>query len=485
MATVLALAATVAILTIGARLYLARPEKRIDSIAVLPLENLSNNSDEEYFADGMTEELTTDLAKIGALRVTSRTSVMKYKGIKKSLPEIGRDLHVDAVLQGSVLRVGDRVRITAQLIRASTDRHLWAESYDRDLKDVLALQSELARTIASQIKITLSPEEQSRLTATPRVDTQAHQDYLKGLYYLHRNTEKDLRTAIEYFARATGQDPSYAPAYAGLAAAYASLSTNYRAPREVMPQAKAAALKALELDQNLAEAHAWLGFISVNFDWDSVTADRELRRAIELNPSYAEAHAIYAWYLSAKGQLAQAIEEAKRADELDPFARFTYGDLTWTLFMARSYDQAIVSGRAVIERQPDFGYGRAVLALSYAQAGRYAEAIEEAERARHLDDSPIMAALLVQVHALSGNRAQAERALENLTALTQKRYVCSYEVAAGYVLLGSNDQAFRWLDKALEDRSDCIVMLAVDPRVDSLRSDPRFQDLLRRVGLPW
>ena len=484
MATVLALAVTVGGLIVGAKLYLGRPPKPIASIAVLPLENLSRNPDQEYFADGMTEELTTDLAKIGGLRVISRTSAMQYKGTKKSLPEIGRELNVDSVLEGSVLRAGDRVRITAQLIRASTDEHLWADTYDRDLKDVLPLQGEVARTIASQIKVTLSPEEQSRLTPAPAVNSRAHEDYLKGLYYLHRNTEGDLRTAIEYFQRTTEQDPNYASGFAGLASAYANLSTNYRAPREVMPQAKAAALRALELDQNLAEAHAWLGFVSINFDWDAITADKELKRATELNPSYAEAHAIYAWYLSVIGRQEQAIAEAKRADELDPFARFTYGDLGWTLLMARRYDQAILAGRTVVDRQPDFGYGRAVLGLSYAENGRYAEAVTEIQSATRLDDSPLILALLVQVHALAGNRSEAMRVLADLQQLTKRRYVCSYEVATAYVLLREKDQAFRWFDKAVEDRSDCMVMLAADPRLDSIRSDPRFQDLRRRVGLP-
>jgi serine/threonine protein kinase/Flp pilus assembly protein TadD len=483
-ATVLALAGTVAVLIVGAELYFARPAKRIGSIAVLPLENLSRNPEQEYFTDGMTEELTTDLAKIGGLRVISRTSAMQYKGTKKSLPEIGRELNVDSVLEGSVLRAGDRVRITAQLIRASTDEHLWAETYDRDLKDVLPLQGEVARTIASQIKVTLSPEEQSRLTPSRAVSSKAHEDYLKGLHYLHRNTERDLRTAIEYFQRTTEQDPNYASGFAGLASAYANLSTNYRAPREVMPQAKAAALRALELDQNLAEAHTWLGFVSINFDWDAVTAEKELKRATELNPSYADAHAIYAWCLSGMGRHEQAIAEAKRAMELDPFSRLTYGDPSWVLLMARRYDRALLESQTVVERQPDFGYARAVLGLSYAENSRYAEAVAEAQSATRLDDSPFMLALLAQVHALSGNKSQAMRVLEDLEQLTKKRYVCSYEVATAYVLLGEKDRAFRWFDKAVEDRSDCMVVLAVDPRLDSLRSDPRFQDLLRRVGLP-
>jgi tetratricopeptide (TPR) repeat protein len=361
---------------------------------------------------------------------------------------------------------------------------IWAETYDRDLKDVLPLQGEVARTIASQIKVKLSPEEQSRLTPPPAVNLKAHEDYLKGLYYLHRNTEGDLRTAIEYFQRTTEQDPNYASGFAGLASAYANLSTNYRAPREVMPQAKAAALRALELDQNLAEAHAWLGFVSINFDWDAVTAEKELKRATELNPSYADAHAIYAWCLSGMGRHEQAIAEAKRAMQLDPFSRFTYGDPSWVLLMARRYDQALLESQTVVERQPDFGYARAVLGLSYAENGRYAEAVTEAQSATRLDDSPFILAFLVQMHALARNRSEAIKGLQDMEQLTKKRYVCSYEVATAYVFLREKDQAFRWFDKAVEERSDCMVMLAVDPRLDSIRSDPRFQDLQRRVGLP-
>jgi len=283
------------------------------------------------------------------------------------------------------------VRITAQLIRASKDEeHLWAETYDRDLKDVLPLQGEVARTIASQIRVTLSAEEQSRLTPTAAVNSKAHEDYLKGLYYLHRKTEGDLRTAIEYFQRTTEQDPNYAGGFAGLASAYANLSSNYRAPREVMPQAKAAALRALELDNNLAEAHAWLGFVSINFDWDVVTAEKELKRATELNPSYADAHAIYAWCLSGMGRHEQALAEAKRAMELDPFSRFTYGDPGFVLLMARRYDRAVLESQTAVERQPDFGYARAVLALSYAENARYSEAVSEAESATRYDDSPFI-----------------------------------------------------------------------------------------------
>ena len=483
LATVLALAAVAVLLVVAAKQYFARPAERIGSIAILPLANLSHDPEQEYFADGMTEELTTALAKIGALRVTSRTSAMRYKGTKKLLPEIGRELNVDSVLEGSVLREGNRVRITAQLIRASTDQHLWAESYDRDLKDVLALQSELARSIASQVKVTLSPEEELRLHAAQAINSHAHEDYLRGLSHLHRNTETELHTAIEYFQSATQQDPNYAAGYAGLASAYANLSTNYDSPRDAMPQAKAAALRALELDQDLAEAHAWLGFVSITFDWDAVTAERELKRAIELNPSYADAHAVYAWCLSATARHEQAINEAKRAMELDPFARFTYGDVSWTLLAARKYEDAVREGRTIVEREPDFGYARAVLALSYAETGRFSEAVTEGEHATRIDDSPVLLAFLAQVHTLSGNRSEAVKVLQDLEQKSKTRYVCSYEVATAYVLLGKQEQGFRWFNKAIEDRSDCMVMLVVDPRLDSIRSDNKFPSLVRRVGL--
>lgn len=455
---------------------------RIESLAVLPLTNLSGDPGEEYFADGMTEELTTSLAQVSALRVISRTSVMQYKGTKKTLPEIARELNVDAVVEGSVLRAGDRVRITAQLIRAATDEHLWAQSYDRDLGDVLGLQSEVARDIAQQVKAKLTPQEQTRLTQARPVDSEVHDLYLKGLYHLNQGTEKEIRAGLDYFQQAIAKDPNFAPGHAGVAACYANLSTNYMAPRQVMPQAKAAALKALELDQNLAEAHAWLGFVSTNFDWDAQTAERELKRAVELNPSSADAHGAYASYLSPAGRHEQAIAEARRAQELDPLAHPSWEGLCWVLIMARQYDSALTECRKAVERAPDFGFAHANLGLAYAMRGRFPEAVAEAERGARLDDSPLMLTFLAQVQAQAGHRREALQVMEDLKQLTKRRYVCSYEVAAAYVALGDKEEAFRWFDKGVEDRSDCMPTLAVDPRLDSIRSDPRYQPLVRRVG---
>lgn len=454
----------------------------VQSIAVLPLANLSGDPSQEYFADGMTEALISNLAKISALRVISRTSVMQYKGVKKSLPEIARELNVDTVLEGSVLRDGERIRITVQLIRAPTDENLWAETYDRDLRGILALQSEVARAIAGQIMVTLSPEEQARLAGPRAVNPRAHEAYLHGLFYLHRATEKDLNTAIESFQQSIERDPNYAPGYAGLAGAYATLSSNYRAPREVMPQAKVAALKALELDPNLAEAHAWLGFVSTNYDWDAATASRELQRAIELNPNYADARSLHAWLLSASGQHEQAIAEATRAQELDPYAQFTYGDLPWILQMARRFGPAIQASRTILKRQPDFGYAHSTLGMALAEEGQFAEAVREAQEGVRLDDSPWLLAILTQVHARAGNKADALKVLKGLKQLTQRRYVCYYELAVAYVELGDHDEAFRWLDRAVEARSDCMVLLEVDPRLDNVRADTRYQALVRRVG---
>jgi TolB-like protein/Tfp pilus assembly protein PilF len=455
---------------------------RIESLAVLPLANLSGDPQQEYFADGMTEELTTSLAQVSALRVISRTSVLQYKGTKKPLPQIARELNVDAVVEGSVLRAGDRVRITAQLIRAAADEHLWAQSYDRSLGDVLGLQSEVARDIAQEVKAKLTPQEQTRLTQARAVDSEVHDLYLKGRYHLSQATEKEIRSGLQYFQQAVDKDPNFAPGYVGVAASYASLSTNYMAPRQVMPQARAAALKALELDENLAEAHAWLGFVSTNFDWDAQAAERELRRAVEMNPSSADAHRAYASYLSAAGRHEQAIAEARRAQELDPLANPSWEGLCWLLIMARQYDSALTECQKAMERVPDFGFAHGSLGLAYAEKGRFSEAVAEAQRGARLDDSPVMLALLAQVQALAGQRREALTVLDDLKRLTKRRYVCSYEVAAAYVALGDKEEAFRWFDKGVEDRSDCMVTLAVDPRLDSIRSDPRYGALVRRVG---
>jgi TolB-like protein len=303
-AVVLALAAIVGVSALGARFYFARPANRINSIAVLPLENLSHDPEQEYFADGMTDALITDLSKIGSLRIISRTSAMHYKGINKTVPEIAKELNVDGIVEGSVMRSGNRVRITAQLIQARTDQHLWAESYERDLRDVLVLQSDVAQAVANEIKIKLTPQEQIQLRRRRPVDPEAYQLYLKGRYYWNRRTEEGFHRAIEYFSGAIEKDPNYALAYAGLADCYNLLGVfGYVPPRDAYPRGKAAATKALELDEELAEAHASLARNKIAFGWDWSGARREFERALELNPNYATAHYWYSYYYFAMGRL--------------------------------------------------------------------------------------------------------------------------------------------------------------------------------------
>jgi TolB-like protein/Tfp pilus assembly protein PilF len=461
---------------------------RIQSLAVLPLANLSRDPEQEYFADGMTEELIADLGKIRALRVISRTSAMRYKGTKKSMPEIARELNVDALVEGSILRSGDRVRITAQLIRAATDEHLWSENYERDLRDVLALQSEVARSIAREIKIAVTPQEQARFAEARPVDPDAHQLFLKGRYYVAKNTQEGAQKALEYFQRSLDKDPAYAAAYAGLSNAYVFLGytgIDVRPPRETMPRAEAAASRALELDDTLAEAHASLGLVRWAYDWDWPAAEKDLKRAIELSPGYAIAHLRYANFLCSLGRFDEAVAEDKRALELDPlFLIFNHAQ-AWPYHLSRRYDQAIEKYRKTLEMEPNFPRTHLRLGEVYAAKGMYREAIAEYEKFSALGGGSTMAlALIGNARALTGERREALRALDELTAASKQRYVPAFHFAIVYAGLGEADQAFVWLNKAYEERSQFLVDLKFIPILDPLRSDPRFVDLVRRVGLP-
>jgi serine/threonine protein kinase/Flp pilus assembly protein TadD len=479
--------ATVAVLSLGR--LLKNPassvsEPPITSLAVLPLTNISGDPAQEYFADGMTEELTTEMAQIGALRVTSRTSVMLYKNAHKPLPQIARELHVNALVEGSVLRSGNRVRINAQLINAASDKHLWAESYDRDLGDVLGLQKEVAREIAHQIHVKLTPREESQPGGRHAVDADTHDLYLQGRYRLNKQTEADLDAAIDYFQRAIARDSHFALAYCGLSDAYSSLATFYRAPREVMPEAKDAARKAIQLDDSLSEAHASLGNSYFLYDWDWPAAETELRRAIALNPSNANAHDVLAVYLISMGRTDEGLTEFQRAFQLDPFSLSIIGDRIFFSAMARRYDVAIQNGRDAIATQPENAYARSGLALALALTRRFPEAITEADAAHHLDASPLIASFRASVYAIAGRKAAAERALSEIQEQMKTRYSCSYEVAAVYVSLGQVSRAFDWFEKGYAARSDCMPSFKIDPRFDSIRGHPHYQDLLRRLRLP-
>jgi TolB-like protein/DNA-binding winged helix-turn-helix (wHTH) protein/Flp pilus assembly protein TadD len=463
-----------------------RPSPIIRSLAVLPLESLSNDASQDYFADGMTDELISDLGQISALRVISRTSVMGYKHARKPLPQIARELNVDAVVEGTVLRSGDQVRITAQLIEASTDKHLWSQSYESELRDTLALQSKVAGAIADQIRINVNPQEQAALRSVKVVNPQAYESYLKGRYFWNKRTADGLKVALAYFNQAIDEDPKYAPAYSGLADTYALLGDWQYAvmtPKEALPKAKAAAIKALELDSSLGEAHNSLAFCLDGFDWDLDSAGKEFRRAIELNPGYATAHHWYAWHLSLLGRYDEAIAEMRKAENLDPLSLIINADLAELLVLAHSYDESISQSRKTIEMDPNFALAHNQLGQAYLQKQMHDEAIAELQKAAQLSaDSPTCIANLARAYAASGKRSEAAKLLSDLKKHSNPNYSHASEIAVIYVALGDKDQAMTWLEKGYEERFNPGVLLR--PGFDSLRSDPRFQDLVRRISLP-
>jgi len=473
--------------------YLRRPSvvtahpKQIASIVVLPLENLSADKDQAYFADGMTDELIANLAKIRSLRVISRTSAMGYKGTHKTLSEIARDLNVDAVVEGTVLRSGDRVRITAELVQVATDRHLWADTYESPFGDVLTLQSQVASAIVNEIRINLTPEEQQRLATTRQISAESYEDYLKGRYYWNKRSEEGLTKAIEYFQLATQKDPHSALAFAGLADCYSIIGSAIvgSVPSQaVAPKARAAALKALELDNSLAEAQTSLATVQFNYDWNWPAAAGGFQRAIELNPSYATAYQRYSLYLMAMSRTAESLAQMNRARELDPLSISMSFSLGWRLYMARQYDQAISQLRNTLEMDPNFALPRMVLGQAYEQKGLYPQAIAELQKAAAFShDSPPMLGSLGRAFGLAGNKAAADKILAQMLEQSKKRYVSPFYVSVVYAGLHENEKAMDWLEKAYEDRSNAIIFLKVDPDFDGLRSNPRFQALLRRLTL--
>ena len=458
----------------------------IRSLVVLPLDNLSGEASQDYFADGMTDELITDLAQISALRVISRTSAMVYKGVRKPLPEIARELNVDAVVEGTVLRSGDQVRITAQLIQASDDKHLWAESYDGNVRDTLALQNKVAAAIAEQIRIKLNPHEQAALKNVKVVNPEAYESYLKGRYFWNKRTANGLKVALAYFNQAIEEDPKYAQAYSGLADTYALLGDWQYAvmtPKEALPKAKVSAMKALELDDSLSEAHNSLAFCLEGFDWDFASAEKEFRRAIDLNPGYATAHHWYSWHLSLLKHNAEAIAEMRKAENLDPLSLIINADLAELLLIAHLPDESIQQSRKTIEMDPNFALVHNQLAQAYLEKHMFGEAIAEIQKAIQLSGgSPTFTANLARAYAASGQKAKAMELLNDLKKRLASVDPHSSEIAMIYAALGDSDQAMTWLEKSYEERFNPGVLLR--PGFDPLRSDPRFQDLVRRIGLP-
>jgi TolB-like protein/DNA-binding winged helix-turn-helix (wHTH) protein/Flp pilus assembly protein TadD len=462
------------------------PPAAIRSLAVLPLENLSGDASQNYFSDGMTDELITDLAQISALRVISRTSVMVYKGARKPLPQIARELHVDAVVEGTVLRAGDQVRITAQLIDASTDKHLWSQSYQGELRDTLALQDSVARAIADQIQINLTPREQAALKSVRVVNPEAYESYLKGRYFWNKRTADGLRVALAYFNQAIEEEPKYAQAYSGLTDTYALLGDWQYAvmtPREAYPKAKAAALRAVELDSALGEAHNSLAFVLDGFDWDLDSGGKEFRRAIELSPGYATAHHWYAWHLALLGRYDEAIMEMRKAQSLDPLSLIINADLAEVLILAHSYDESMRQSRKTIEMDPNFAMAHNQLGQAYLQQHMYEQAVAELQKAVQLSaGSPTCIANLARAYALFGRRSEALKLLNGLKTSSTPGFSHASDIAAIYVSLGDKDEAMNWLEKGYAERFNPGVLIR--PGFDPIRSDPRFQELAHRIGLP-
>lgn len=457
---------------------------RIESVAVLPFDNLSKDADQEYFAKGMTEQLITDLSKIRALRVISRTSVMRYQGASKPpLPQIASELGVDAIVEGSVMRSGNQVRITAQLIQARGDHHIWAESYDRDLSEVLGLQREVARTIASEIRISVTPQEQALLASGRPVDPETHQLVLRGNYFADKGTEKDFKKAIEYFEQAIARDPNYAPGHAGISNVYRSLANFYLPPREVMPKAKAAAEKALQLDETQELAHLTLAGVLLFYEWNWPDAKKHFKRALELNPSSAEAHVLSGNYFAALGEQKEALAEFRLAQALDPLSLVSQTNLLFCLIAARQYDEVIAQANRTLAREPGFAAGYVVSALAYGEKGEFDKAVEAMEKATKIGTNPTFIAMSAHVQAAKGDRKEAEKLLAELKTIRSRRYVCAYEVAHAYVKLGDKKQAFEWLEKGRDERADCMVWLRSEPWMDPLRGEPHYHQLVKEIGL--
>jgi serine/threonine protein kinase/Flp pilus assembly protein TadD len=482
---VLCLLAGLAALNVGGlreRIWPASETQKIHSLAVLPLANLSKDPEQEYFVAGMADELTTELAQISGLRVISRTSTMRYQHDPKPIPQIAKELGVDAVIEGSVERSGNEVRITAQLINARTDTHLWAHSYKRNLQDVLSMQSEVARAIAGEIKVQLTPQEREHFNRSRPVNPAAYEAYLKGVYHWNFHTGEELQKAIAEFQRAIQIDPNYAMAYVGLSDTYTLLPFNGDMdPRIVLPQSKAAALKAVELDPRSGRAHAALGVVLSRYNWDRQRAEREFKLAIELLPNDSFAPALYAEMLSLQGRHDEAIAQASRARELDPISGVNDLQYSRAFLYARQYQKAVAAFQQSLEVNPKFWPLNLFLGATYELQGLYPQALQELRKAQGPTEEATSA--IGHVYAISGNKIEANRILDALLARAKSRYLPASYIARVYVGLGDKEKAFAWLEKAYAARDSQLEFLGVEQFYDPLRSDPRFADLLRRVNL--
>ena len=483
------LATLIIAIAIVASFHFLNRNKTINSLAVLPFVNATADPNTEYLSDGITESLINNLSRLPQMKIMSRSSVFRYKGKETDVQTIGRELGVEAVLTGRVMQRNDELSISIELVDARDNSHIWGEQYNRKLSDILAVQEAISREVSAKLRVRLTGEEQKRLSKPATENPEAYQLYLKGRYYLSKRTDEGLKKAIEYFNQTIEKDPSYALAYSGLADSNMYIMRlgflHDLSPREAYLRAKSAATQALENDDNLAEAHTSLAVVKMEYEWDWAASEREFKRALELNPNEAEAHHQYSHYLTAVGRTHESLVESLRALELDPLSLPLNAHLAWHYVYARQYDQAIEQCRRTIEMDANYPQAHDFLGGAYEQKGMYEEAFTEVQKAISLSgDSVHIRAELGHAYAVAGKGGEALKIMDELKGLSKETYVSPYDVAAIYVGLGQKDQAFDWLEKAYQERSDWLRYLKVDPRIDPLRSDLRFPDLVRRVGLP-
>jgi serine/threonine protein kinase/tetratricopeptide (TPR) repeat protein len=493
-----ALFALIVLAVVGAILIVNREDWRerifaasgppVRTLAVLPLQNLSGDPSQDYFADGMTEALTTDLARSESLQVISRSSSMGYKNSQKALPVIARELHADAIIEGSVQRSGDRVRVTAQLIRAATDKHIWAESFERNFHDVLALQDDVASAIARQVQARMGGPIPLPLANPHAIAPEAYETYLKANSYLD---QFDLQKSIDYYNQAIKLDPNYAPAYAHMARAYFFLGFfSAIPPKQAWGKVKELAVLATQKDDRLPEGHGALALAKLHYDWDFAGSEQEFKRALELNPSDADIRHDYAHYLMAMGRMVESAGQSKLAVELDPVDDGLTDCLCWHSFAARQYDDSIQMARSLLARAPEDMWEWGILGWDYEQKGMYDQAIESFKKAVDLTskNAPVLTSFFLgglgHAYAVAGRRSDAEMVLQDLRERARQSYVSPFDIALIYTALGEKDSAITWMTKAVSERSTWLVYSKWEPRLDPLRNDPRFQDLLRRVRLP-
>ncbi len=454
-------------------------------LAILPLTNISMNPNDQFFADGMTEELISRLSKIGRLRVIARTSVMQYKGTAKSIAEISRELNVASIIEGSVRKAGNKVRIRVQLVDARSQEHLWSDDYDRDIKDIFAIQTDVAHRVARALEIQLMGDEQKLIEQEATKNLDAYDLFLKGRYFLGKRTEEALNKAVDYFQQATRRDAKYAVAYAGLSDSYTALALlEFLPPQEAFPKAKTAAAKANKIDPSMAEAHASLGLVKFQYDWDWLGAEQEFKETLRLNPNYGSGHHYYADFLKALGRFDEALIEIKKAQQLDPLSLAINTGVGHVLYLSRRYDDAIEQYRKTLELDPNYLQARLWFGRPFLQKGMYQEAIKELEAAVELSGGSVIAtAMLAHARGASGNKSEALRILDELMKRSERQYVPSYWIGMIYIGLGDLDQAFAWFGKACEERSSWLAWMNVEPRFEVLRRDSRFPLLLKKIRL--